>query len=184
MEEKECWLIHPASAHLVVGHFSTVPHYISTTVYFVKNGIILTCVFIYFQMPLLVTRDFSALSSESWTPNGFLAILQSCFSSSVLSVCFLHTALFQLAFSPVLDLPVHREVQQLYVWTTTDWVYISIYLPINVQTRYIHIYTHIYLYSCIHMCIHAYQQASILQPYTCMKHDTIFVCSKWPHTNP
>lgn len=75
MEEKECWLIRPASAHLVVGHFSTVPHYITTTVYFVKNGIILTCVYIYFQMLLLVTRDFSALSSEcrlsSWTPMAF-----------------------------------------------------------------------------------------------------------------
>lgn len=71
MEEKECWLIRPASARLVEGHFSTVPHYISTTVYFVKNGIILICVYIYFQMLLLVTRDFRALGSESrftsWT---------------------------------------------------------------------------------------------------------------------
>lgn len=75
MEEKECWLIRPASAHLVEGHFSTVPHYISTTVYFVKNGIILICVYICFQMLLLVTRDFGALGSQSrltsWTRTAF-----------------------------------------------------------------------------------------------------------------
>lgn len=113
MEEKECWLIHPASAHLVVGHFSTVPHYISTTVYFVKNGIILTCIYICFQMLLLVTRDFSALSSESWTPVAFYPfLLQSCFRYSVLCVCFLHIALSHLPFPPVLDLPVLREIQQ------------------------------------------------------------------------
>jgi len=64
MEEKECWLIHPASARLVEGHFSTVPHYVSTTVLFGKNGMILICVYICLQMLFLVTRDFRALGSR------------------------------------------------------------------------------------------------------------------------
>lgn len=99
MEEKECWLIHPASAHLVEGHFSTVPHYISTTVLFVKNGMILICVYICFQMLLLVTRDFRALGSRltSWTRTAFWTELQKSF-------CFMHfphTALFYLPLTLV-----------------------------------------------------------------------------------
>lgn len=96
MEEQECCLIRPASARLVEGHFSTVPHYISTTGYFVKNGIILICAYIYLQMLLLVTREFRALGSESrltpWTLMAFWPLLQSWVRASGLWVYFLHVA--------------------------------------------------------------------------------------------
>lgn len=177
MEEKECWLIRPASAHLVVGHFSTVPHYISTTVYFVKNGIILICVCIYFQMLLLVTRDFRALGSEcrlaSWTPMTFwpyyraaLVLLFCVFTFFTLhsSNCPSHQHWTSLCLGnsssllkPILSSVSPPPGYALCLNYHRLSLYISTYLPINVRIMYTHIYTHIYIFLHIHVytCVQA-----------------------------
>lgn len=121
----------------------------------------------------LVTRDFSSLSSEcrfsSWTPMAFwsyyraaLVLLFCVFTFFALhsSNCPSHQCWTSLCLGnsssllkPVLSSVSPQPGYALCLNYHRLSLYVSIYLPINVQIMYIYIYTHMYIpaYICIYM---------------------------------